>query len=306
MTFSSLTGGKLAHLVGEQPLNQWIPGISFVWVLGQKVVRPYGTFMHPNVLAAYLIMALVAVVALWLNGNKRQRFWLSLSMVVIGGVILLSLSRTAWMIVALIALLWTLEWRTRFRQKISAIWQQRRVFFLLVFTLIIVATLFSGILMWRRIATLWGYNQISVAARASLSHDAITMLTEHPLGVGPAHFTIWLRQYDLSGWFVTVNQPVHQIYLLLGAEQGWLGMFSFGLLLFGVLLVLLQTLRRAQGNDRLVVLSLLSLWIAVLVTSFVDHFYWSLYQGELMLWGLAGLSLGVRHFENRLIPSTRR
>ena len=44
----SFSSGFLALLIGEQPISGWERGVSFIWVYGKKLIRPYGTFEHPN------------------------------------------------------------------------------------------------------------------------------------------------------------------------------------------------------------------------------------------------------------------
>ncbi len=57
--FQFLTQGSLGFkYLGETNLSAQIPGVAKIDTTDGKIMRPYGTFTHPNVLAAYLFFSL--------------------------------------------------------------------------------------------------------------------------------------------------------------------------------------------------------------------------------------------------------
>ena len=60
-------GGVLYYL-GERTVSVGSPGIALATFMGSVVLRAYGTFGHPNVLAGYAVVTLLITIRLW-----RQR-----------------------------------------------------------------------------------------------------------------------------------------------------------------------------------------------------------------------------------------
>lgn len=54
------------QIVGESILGKDWPGVAKILVDGEKVIRPYGTFGHPNILGGFLVFTLGASIAWWL------------------------------------------------------------------------------------------------------------------------------------------------------------------------------------------------------------------------------------------------
>ena len=108
---------------------------------------------------------------------------------------------------------------------------------------------------------------------------ALQMLKDHPLlGVGLNNFTVRMSEYgEVSGW-ARFLQPVHNVYLLIAAETGILGLILFLCLLFSVF----RLLWRSKNYLFLISLSQISF------LCFVDHYFWSLQQTALLFWLLVG------------------
>ena len=78
----------------------------------------------------------------------------------------------------------------------------------------------------------------------------------------------------LSGW---LHQPVHNIYLLIAAETGLLGLMAF--LFFLYLLI--------KKKPRLTIFCLLL--VSFLIIGLFDHFFWTLQQGQMVFWLILGI-----------------
>ena len=111
----------------------------------------------------------------------------------------------------------------------------------------------------------------SVVVREALNSSAITMFRQSPIiGKGLGNFLVNLPA-TLPSRQIYFLQPVHNMYLLLLSETGIIG-FSVACLLFW----------RARKNIIL---------ILVLCIGFLDHYFLTLQQGQLLLTIFFALSL---------------
>ncbi len=86
----------------------------------------------------------------------------------------------------------------------------------------------------------------------------------------------------------TFIQPVHNVFLLVWAEIGIIGLLFFISLLLCVMRYALCDRTRLRGNSLNIKLSLL---IALSVMFLVDHWWWSLHFGIFLFWLVLGLVL---------------
>ena len=127
----------------------------------------------------------------------------------------------------------------------------------------------------------------AISLRLFLAKAALYEITDHRLfGVGPGNFVPALSRYldpSLPGW---MYQPVHNLYLLVAAESGLLGLMVF-LFLLGLLF------RRALGDLLNYPLPgpASGVFCAFLFLGFFDHFFWSFEQGIATFWLTVGLML---------------
>lgn len=78
-------------------------------------------------------------------------------------------------------------------------------------------------------------NGEAVESRWQLMEDAVYMIRHHPIvGVGLNNFHERLNEFDVAGVINIIDQPVHNIFLLIGAETGILSLILF-LALLGVI-----------------------------------------------------------------------
>ncbi|MCK4892131.1 MAG: hypothetical protein KAS78_05680, partial [Candidatus Pacebacteria bacterium] len=60
----------MAKITGESVIGPQIPGVAKIAVDGEKIIRAYGTFPHPNILGGFLIFTTVITIYLYLE-HKR-------------------------------------------------------------------------------------------------------------------------------------------------------------------------------------------------------------------------------------------
>jgi len=248
------------YFFGENKYTVSALGIATLDFFGTKKVRPYGTTPHPNVLGGYLAVLLPWVLYEGVKGIKggkglKERGF-CLPTFGLGLVALfLSFSRSAWVVGCLGIL------------GVSGL--VFRKFPLSFYSLVPSAY------------------PLSFLRRAELNWIALEIVKDHPLlGVGLNNFTVAMDSYGkVSGW-VRFLQPVHNVYLLIAAETGLLGLAAFLLLL----LFTIYDLRFTEKPFRYILLISLS---QISLLCFVDHYFWSLQQTSLLFWLLVGLVFTV-------------
>lgn len=313
--------------LGLQWLGEWsftvhTPGIAKVIFNGQELLRGYGTFAHPNIAAAGLLLGLI-VLSWWGLGRYRgdtQHLPLALNfrlgqwwpdqlksgwagwrwsaaqlVLVLGGLLAVGLfvtfSRSVWLVgLACLGLLlvWSGVLKTRWRQWRSvAIW--------LVVGVSVCGMVF-GPMVWSRFSSLDDTDRLSIERRIQLNDVALNLLEEHPwLGVGVNNFITHVAEfgplYGVGIW----REPVHNLYLLLAVEVGMIG-FGFWILAHGLIWLRLEWLLR-QGTSEPGLVLLIVLWLAVLLLGLTDHYWWTSQPGRLLWWLLVGGSMAVMQVE---------
>jgi O-antigen ligase len=120
----------------------------------------------------------------------------------------------------------------------------------------------------------------SLAERLLLSQAALDISLQNPLfGVGSANFIPELSKLNLYSLSETrLLQPVHNVFLLIMAENGIIGLLIFSLFL----LIVSKYLNSAKK---------VVIFLAMLFYFSVDHFLWTLQQGQLIFWFLIAFLL---------------
>lgn len=280
-----------------------ISGVATFWTNGVKVIRAYGTFPHPNVLAAFLLVSIFSLYILYLFRSKKFESNLGegildilLAVLILG--IFLTFSRTILFVFVLLNVFLFLYILVRHFKKRDVPAKKALGFFLL---LIVFGSLLT-VLFWPEISSRLelSLSDQAVGLRVFYTDTALFMMRDNPfLGVGMGNFVWRMGDYfkhealnlEKYGW---VFQPVHNIYLLIASEIGLIGLILFA----GFLFSLIRNIYLKIKNNVLVPI-FLSLIFCFLFIAFFDHFFWTLQQGRLMFWIIlaiiSGLSLTSPH-----------
>lgn len=278
----------LARL-GEPLIGPDVGGAAKIIAEGGKVLRAYGTFPHPNVLAAFLVVGLLAMYYFWLKRPSEWKVfsgWRTLRSDLFYGigifVIILGLtfafSRAAWLVVGIFTLFIILY-------SLFRIWwiQAVRLSILLVAIVIILFTGFKNFILPRAQIS---FTEPAVTQRVGYNDIGFGLIKSNPIGVGIGNqvlYSVKNEVYKNAGMTqVWQWQPIHNIYLLIASEIGILGLFAF-LLFVGKLLL------SGFVVSRLSSFVLLIMFCSLLALGLFDHFLWTLQPGRLMLWLTIGL-----------------
>lgn len=306
--------------LGEPVLGLFVPGSAKIMAEGAPILRAYGTFPHPNVLGAFLVLGLISLYYFWLRRPSEWKIWsgiptlksdlllgLSTFAVLVG--IVLTFSRTAWLIAIIFSLL-VISYSLFVDRKHWI--QSLRLLILLLSILYFLLSTFSTFIFPRA-----QVSRTEPAVSYRLSYDAIglNLIKENPLGVGIGNQVIYAVKNNLykdAGLTkVWEWQPVHNIYLLMGAEIGVLGLSTFSGFIITLLIYNLQcsifnkfsikqfsnvwnlSKWKLNENCKLSIENFIpkTMLLSLLMFGMTDHFLWTLEPGRLMLWVTIGFLL---------------
>ena len=265
--FGSTLGGPL-YLLGERSFNISTPGIALVDIFGRNFMRAYSTFSHPNSLAGYLGVGLIMLLFAY---SKKELLKKSLGITIICVVLFLTFSLSAFIGIAF-CIVFFLIIRNNF-------FDRKNIIYIPAAFLLISLTLpfFSKVVIQSRLNFPQNINE-----RIELSLGAGRMISQKfLLGTGLNTFVINETRTKYMSSYIWILQPVHNIFLLIFSEIG-----IFGLMLFYFILIR-ATQKAIVLNDKAFYLILLF----VLVTGFIDHYWFTLQQNLLLLALVFGNSL---------------
>lgn len=249
-------GSKWLGIAAQDPQT---PGVSVLLVEGERLLRAYGTFPHPNIFGAW--MALGSVLSLVIASQEDRfgwkQWWLATGSLLLAALTL-SYSRSGWLaaVIGFILVAWQL-----YRAKASSIQWQAWVYLGLVFACALVATSPRWL---ARVEIQDRLEQKSVTERGDAFKQTWEVGKRKWLlgnGVGTSILALAPRFPD------QVPVPPHAVPAMVWLETGVLGL---------VCLILGAWFNRRRLIEMI--------WIILLIPAFIfDHFLWSLWSGQLLL-----------------------
>lgn len=297
---------------GEVDLSPALQNISKIDVFGEKIIRAYGTFPHSNVLACFLFIAIIFTICLMLiilNNvgaihelpllrNIKIPFLVFILYVLSLGL-LLTFSRSCWLIALLsiiFIILSILFLSAGFRKFIGNQFKNNfsKINILIVLVLLISLTI---AIFWPHIITREiGSNsadEYSVSGRALYNHLAGFVIRDNLLlGIGPGLFVNHLGSYLSENFVWWQLQPVHNVYLLILAENGLIGFIIFIVYVLYILSRIRNFEFKQKGKyftNQILVTCLSSILFSLFIAMLFDHYLWTIQQGALCFWLILGL-----------------
>ena len=205
-TQSSLQG--IFYYLGERYFSVSTPAIAKTALNGVEMLRPYGTFSHPNSLGGFYVLVYTLVLfQKYLKLAKNYSFWSYILLFLSSLLVLFSFSKNAiltWMVVS--------------------------SFYLFFFTLS--SCRFCKVARFLSVGTLGGLfltsvnNTVSITERLLLLQNGIVLFFQKPLfGYGLGQHLYALSRLPTKSLYL-FNQPIHNIFLV--------ALVEWGLLLFGI------------------------------------------------------------------------
>ena len=223
--------------------------------------RVVGTLGWPNTLGAYSAAIVSCALTLWIWGAGGRSETLIRAACMVGFLpLILTFSRGAWLaLLAAVAFSLFLGWRKAWLGTSGLV-------------RLVVAAL-SAAIIGASVATsiTARLNEETLADRFRLNQVAVSMIKAHPVvGVGINTFVDVMRRYDTTGVSSYFPQPVHNVFLLVAAETGLVGLGLFLLLILSAFRV---GLRAAKTDDRFLsvcAIGVLSGLIVLVVSNLLD------------------------------------
>jgi O-antigen ligase len=264
--------GGIFYFFGERAFTAQTPGIANASINGQLFLRPYATFSHPNVLAGFLIIAMLYALLLFKNKIKT----LVLIGIILGSAsLLLSLSRTAIILwIAYLIILFGIPLVKKYKNRFSKSKLIATVVVLFVIALCIFIFFRNSFILQR--SSLTKITEEAILQRAELIQQSLVMFMKNPIfGVGVNNFYNNLS-FANSRLTVSLIQPVHNIFLLALSETGIIGFCLFVYLFYVSIKNLIYAKFIKQRKF------LLMMIFAIIFLGSFDHYFLTIQQGQIL------------------------
>jgi hypothetical protein len=307
-------------IFGEVDLSPQIQNVAKIVIDGETYIRAYGTLPHSNILGGFLftglIISFIIILLFILSLNQCERnkqkmfpmkhlqtfslftkYPLFIIFVLISAILFLSLiltfSRSAWLVlifavIILVIILKGLLLRfTTLGYKIIL-----PISLLPTFVIISIIALFPQIK--AKTNQFDQYGDAAIAGRVIYNKIAVKMVQKSPFfGIGYGNFVAKSSEFSQKPLLWWQNQPVHNIYLLVLAETGILGLTAF-LGFIGYLFYLgVRAIRNMKNNPfGLIYTGIFAIFCGFLIIGLFDHYLWDIQQGSLIFWLMSGLMAG--------------
>lgn len=267
------------RILGEPLASVSTLGVAKIDLAGGKILRAFGTFAHANILGGAMLMALMLTFP-----YLRKQPWFSIPLILLLSVALLfSFSRSALFgfVAAGFVYFSVIEKKIPFQKIILAL------------SLVLFAIVALGLehIVWQRLL----FEDVQSAQERTVYLDVSkSMILKEPLGVGIGGFTLQMQNYSdlkLAPWLF---QPVHNAYFLIANEGGVLAGLLFLALLGYLFYLLVAAFSRSKNNEQKQYFAFyISLLTGIGIISVFDHYFFSLYQGQVLLFLFLGLASGL-------------
>lgn len=263
------------HFLGETYISPDSYGIAKINLEDSTLIRPYGTFPHPNMLAGYLLAGML----LTFHRIRNKEYLCYPLLFLQAGAFVLAFSRGAFLALLVAFFVYISVKETRISLKYILLFFSMLVFFAVLFNF--EETLISRIL-FTDIA--------SFDERVFYFNISKWMFYQNPLGSGLGNFTLMMPDFintKLDPW---MYQPVHNIYMLLLNEVGIQGVITFLMIFLIFPIFVFKTMKKSIGERKDLGAILLAIISAIFVIGLFDHYLISLHQGLALIFLMFSLS----------------
>lgn len=257
------------YFLGERSFNQQTPAVANASINNELILRPYGTFSHPNVLAGYLLLSTIFL----LNFKNLLNNYLVKTILIIATIgIFISLSRVAimaWLIFMITYFLISIGKKYK-NPKLNTPFLKKEQIVIFIFVIFFLSLLSNPIFLER--FTLLNLSDDSVVQRISLMKSSIDMIINNPVfGVGVNNFLSNLTPNFNNPLLI---QPVHNMFLLVFSQVGITGFILF-------MLVLYKSFQNTVSlkENKFIKLSLL---FSICFIGLFDHYLLTIQQGQIL------------------------
>jgi len=310
----------------ESIISPDISGVAKIEFGGQKLIRAYGLMPHPNILGGFLVLSIILslIIKHYFKINKTTKnqdghksfmwnilssnIFMNLSVLVQLIALILTFSKSA--ILGLVFSLSYLLFRSRGKQILLFHVKQ---LFLILFVCLLLALI--SVYIFNLDFHLFLNQGISLR-KAQIDVSRETMPDKLILGYGMGQYVNQLNIVTRGTLEYWQYQPLHNVFLLILSELGFVGLFVFIIFLWKLLrpIVIVPCLPRSKelfhpsrnvprgtfygaGMEQF-----FCYWggtiFKVILMAFIfimlfDHYFWDIQQGQIMLWLVLGIMAGL-------------
>jgi len=228
---------------------------------GTKVIRPYGTFLHPNILGAYLMVILF--VALPYLKRAALPFWL---IIITAGIYLTGSQAAQLSTVAVFGIFFLFGILKKPTYK--------RILSMGILSIII----FLNTWLFINSAVLQFRNS-SISERLEQNAISLNMFLHNIWGVGVNNFTLDMETFAVDKLMPWEFQPVHNSYFLILNETGMQGFMLLIMLIAFILYRYWKENHEYSLKDKARILP----FISILIIASFDHLLWTSYIGMILI-----------------------
>lgn len=249
------------YYLGERYISSSMPGIAKASFNGVEIMRPYGTFSHPNSMAGFYLLLYSFVLGL---DFKKNQIIKNVLLLLFSFLILISFSKSAIFSLLIVNIIYVI---ISFKKSLCKFCTVARAFILFFLSLVFF---------------LAKTDPLSILKRTQLIKNSILLIEKYPVtGVGLGNYLV-AQDSIISKSIFLIPQPVHNIFLLIITEIGiFLG--------FGILYLIFKFFYKYKN-----IYSLIFCFCAILITGSLDHYWITLQQNILLLATIGGLITNSR------------
>jgi O-antigen ligase len=244
-------------------------------------------FGHHAIFGSYLEMALPIIAVLFLRElSLRKKLIYVLSGMICFIALILTQARGPW--IATFAALLTIACIMRIHINVN-----KKIIIISV-TILLASAFLTMPLYLDRAKTITDISWPSNYHRLLIWESTLHMIEDYPAtGVGLGQFIIVYNEQYISPLSLERSHPhAHNSYLMLCAESGIGALLAFMYLLLKIGQLLLSLLR--SGSKRGYAVAYTGVFVAIIVNSLVDNFFWSPYISKIV-WLMLGLVIYEGH-----------
>lgn len=289
------------HILGESIIGPNINGVAKIVINGEKHIRAYGTFPHPNIMAGFLIIPILIILSELIT--KKSSFFLGKGLekdlknvsretllnflpswfLYISGMIImlgfvLTFSRSAFLGL-FVGFLVYLIGVAKIIQRFSSDSDSNKSCKHLILIFISVA-LFLLVLLASKYTSFFSSQSLEERNLYKIvSYETISNYTFKGIGIGQFVLSEYSRWPNLESW---QYQPVHDIFLLVFSELGIIGFSLLALFLVFKLWKGYFCYIRYGDSLKLTDCIFYCIIFSFLAISVFDHYFWDIKTGMLV------------------------
>ncbi len=291
------------HYLGESFLSVGNPGVATITIFGEKILRGYGLFTHPNIVAAFLGLTILSLLITdnvprgtlktsKLSNIRNKMFHVEHFIIsVLSVALILTFSRTG-ILLTLLAGIFIVPRGTFLKQSIKVSLRlfhvEQGILALVIVALLIVGGFSSG--------KSFSERELSLVEYSELSHFQLI-----GNGAGSYGSQLYSQIESINEWSI---QPIHNYFLLTYYELGIVGLFLMVLLLIKITVEggnyteKLFHMEQLGKNNRKTMFHVehsrkyLAIVFFLAIFSLGDHFFYTIPQGQAIFW--LGLLIAIK------------